>query len=163
MSRMLATGGLLVAIALLMLAVLVQIFRSSDPPRWTTRGWISEVLAVMMICTLALGAVRLGAGTIEAFRTAPDYLDLGLLALVMLVSIVVWRKLRKGAARPKAVESAGVGPRPRREGRERVEGLGARAAASPVRDTAAVSRAISQHPLQYAPGASGARMGCPET
>jgi hypothetical protein len=138
---MLATGGLLVSIALLTLAVLVQVFRSSDAPRWTTRGWISEVLAVMIICALALGAIRLGAGTIEAFRTGLDYLDLGLLVLVLLVSIVVWRRLKQGA-RPKAVESAAEGPELLREGREKVKYVGARAAASPVRDTAAASRTI---------------------
>jgi hypothetical protein len=139
---MLATGGLLVAIALLTLAVLVQVFCGSDPPGWTTRGWISELLAVMIICAVALGAVRLGAGTIEAFRTGLDYLDLGLLALVLLVSIVVFRRLKQEAW-PQAVESAAEGPELLRKGREKVKGVGAGAAASPVRDTAAVSRAIS--------------------
>lgn len=99
---MLATGGLLVAIALLTLAVLVPIFQRSDPPRWTTRAWIGELVTVSIVCGLALGLVYLGAGTIDAIQTSPSYLDLGLLAVVLVASIPIWRRLK--AARPKAVE-----------------------------------------------------------
>jgi hypothetical protein len=101
---MLATGGLLAAIALLTLAALVPIFQHSDPPRWTTRGWIGELVTVSIVCGLALGLVYLGAGAIEAMQTGPSYLDLGLLAGVLVVSIAAWRRLK--AARPKAVEPA---------------------------------------------------------
>jgi hypothetical protein len=101
---MLATGGLLTSIALLMLAALVPVFRSSAPPRWTTRGWIGELVTVSIVCTLALGLGCLGAGAIDAFQTGPDGLDLGLLALVLLASFVIWRRLQ--AARAKAVGPA---------------------------------------------------------
>ena len=50
---MLAIGGLLVAIALLTLAVLAPVFRRENPPRWTTRGWIGEVVTLAIVCTLA--------------------------------------------------------------------------------------------------------------
>jgi hypothetical protein len=99
---MLATGGLLVSIALLTLAVLVPIFHRSDPPRWTTRGWIGEVVTVSIVCTLALGLGCLGAGAVDAFQMGLNWLDLGLLALVLLASFGVWRRLN--AARPKALE-----------------------------------------------------------
>jgi hypothetical protein len=104
MATMLATGGLLLSIALLTFAALVPMFRSSAPPQWTTRGWIGELVTVSIVCTLALGLGCLGAGAIDAFQTGPDWLDLGLLALVLLASIVIWRRLY--AARPKAVEPA---------------------------------------------------------
>ena len=107
---MLATGGLLVSIALLTLAALVPVFRSSDPPRWTTRGWIGELVTVSIVCTLALGLGCLGAGAIDAFQTGPDGLDLGLLAVVLIASIVIWRRLR--AVRPKAVGPAASGDVP---------------------------------------------------
>ena len=102
---MLATGGLLVSIALLTLAVLVPIFHSSDPPRWATRGWIGEVVTVALVSTLALGLVYLVAGAIDAFQTGPDYLDLGLLAVVLIASIAIWRRL-KARPRQKAAEPA---------------------------------------------------------
>lgn len=101
---MLATGGLLLSIALLTLAVLAPVFRSSDPPRWTTRGWIGEIVTVSIVGTLALGVGCLGAGAIEAFQAGPDPLDLGLLVLVLAAATVIWRRLK--AARPKALEPA---------------------------------------------------------
>src|SRR5919106_6629067 len=99
---MLATGGFLVSIALLTLAALVPVFRSSAPPRWTTRDWIGEVVTVSIVCTLALGLGCLGAGAIDAFQMGPNWLDLGLLALVLLASFGVWHRLN--ATRPKALE-----------------------------------------------------------
>jgi hypothetical protein len=102
---MLATGGLLLSIALLTLAVLVPVFHSSDPPRWATRGWIGEVVTVALVSTLALGLVYLVAGAIDASKTGPDYLDLGLLAVVLVASIVIWRRL-KARTRQKAAEPA---------------------------------------------------------
>ena len=106
---MLATGGLLVSIALLTLAALAQVFRNSAPPQWAPRGWIGEVLAVTIICALALGAVHLGAGTIDAMRTGPDYLDLGLLAVVLLASFLIWRGLNTRARRTAVDPDASVG------------------------------------------------------
>jgi hypothetical protein len=90
---MLTTGGLLVSIALLTLAAVAPVFRSSHPPRWTTRGWIGELVTLAIVCTLALGLGYLGAGAIAAFQAGLDYLDLGLLAVILLVSIVIWRRL----------------------------------------------------------------------
>jgi hypothetical protein len=99
---MLATGGLLVSIALLTLAVIAPVFRSSNPPQWTTRGWIGELITLAIVCTLALGLGYLGAGAIDAFRTGPDYLDLSLLVVVLFALVVVWRGL-KARAGPNAV------------------------------------------------------------
>ena len=97
---MLATGGLLVAIALLALAAVAPVFGSDNPPRWATHGWVGELLTLAIVCTMALGVGYLGAGAIDAFQTGADYLDLGLLGLVLLVSVVLWRRLNP---RPKAV------------------------------------------------------------
>jgi hypothetical protein len=101
---MLATGGLLVSIALLTLAAVAPVFRSSTPPRWTTRGWIGEVVTLAIVCTLALGLGYFGAGVIGALQTGPDYVDLGLLAVVLFVSVVIWRGLNARAG-PKAGEA----------------------------------------------------------
>jgi hypothetical protein len=105
---MLAIGALLLSIALLTFAVLVPVFRSSNPPRWTTRGWVGELVTVVIVSTLALGLVYFLAGVASAFQTGPDYLDLGLLALVLLASIVIWRRLST-RARQEAVEPAASG------------------------------------------------------
>lgn len=102
---MLAIGGLLVCAALLTLAALVPVFRRSDPPRWTTRGWVGEVVTIAIVCTMALGLGYLGAGAIDAFEVGPDYLDLVLLAGVLLATVVIWRWLN-ARARPRAVAVA---------------------------------------------------------
>jgi len=93
---MLATGGLLVSVALLTLALLVPVFHRTDPPRWTTRGWIGEDATAAIVGMLALGLVFVGTGAIEAFRTGLRHLDLGLLAVVLVASIVMWRRLKAG-------------------------------------------------------------------
>ena len=90
---MLTTGGLLTAIALLTLAAVAPLFRRENPPEWTTRGWIGEVVTLAIVCTLALGLGYLGAGAIEALQTGPDFLDLGLLGVVLLISVLIARRL----------------------------------------------------------------------
>jgi hypothetical protein len=120
---MLATGGLLTAIALLTLAAVAPVFRSDNPPRWTTYGWVGELVTLAIVCTLALGLGYLGAGAIEAFQTGPDYIDLGLLAVVLFASIVIWRRLN-ARVRPKAVEAdAGMHVRVPGTGEERRGGV----------------------------------------
>lgn len=94
---MLATGGLLMSIALLTLVVVAPVFRSENPPRWATYGWVGELVTLAIVCTLAIGVGYLGAGAIDAFQTGVDYLDLGLLGLVLLVSVVLWRRLNPRA------------------------------------------------------------------
>ena len=108
-SDVLAAGGLLVAIALLALAAVAPAFRTANPPRWTTRGWIAELITLAIVCTLALGLGYLGAGALAAFQTKPEYVDLGLLAGVVLVAIVIWRglKARGGAAGPAPAAASG--------------------------------------------------------
>jgi hypothetical protein len=110
---MLATGGLMTAIALLTLAAVAPVFRSENPPRWTTRGWIGEVVTLAIVCTLALGLGYLGAGAIEAFETGADLLDIALLGMVLLVSVLIVRRLsarnRTGVV-ARAVSSYAPGP-----------------------------------------------------
>jgi ABC-type multidrug transport system permease subunit len=106
---MLATGGLLVAIALLALAVVAPVFRRENPPRWTTRGWIEELVTVAIVCTLALGLGYLGAGVIAAFQAGLDLLDLGVLAGVVLVAIVIWRWLKARAEATSGPVAAAAG------------------------------------------------------
>jgi hypothetical protein len=100
----LAIGGFSVCIVLLTLAAVAPIFRSSNPPRWTTRGLVGEMVTLAIVCPLALGLGYLGAGTIDAFQTGPDFLDLGLLAGAVLVTVVIWRWL-KGRVGPGAPET----------------------------------------------------------
>jgi hypothetical protein len=108
---MLATGGLLVAIALLALAAVAPVFRRANPPRWTRRGWIGELVTLVIVCTLALGLGYLGAGLIAAVQTGVDYLDLGLLAGVALVAVVTWRRLKaRAGARTEPTSAAAPGP-----------------------------------------------------
>jgi hypothetical protein len=75
----LAIGGLLVCVALLTLAAIARVVRSSNPPRWTTNR-VGEIISLAIAGSLPLGLACLGAGLIGAVQTGPDYLDLGLLA-----------------------------------------------------------------------------------
>ena len=85
------------SIALLTLAAVAPVFRSDDPPRWATYGWVGELVTLAIVCTMALGLGYLGAGAIDAYQTGADYLDLGLLVVVLLVSVVLWRRLNPRA------------------------------------------------------------------
>lgn len=108
---MLAIGGLLTCVALLTLAAVAPLFRRSNPPRWTTYGGVCEAVTLAIVCTLALGVGYLGAGTIAALETRPDYLDLGLLAGVALVAVVIWRGLKaRAVATAGRVPAAASGP-----------------------------------------------------
>jgi hypothetical protein len=109
-SNVLATGGLLVCIALLTLAAVAPAFRSDNPPRWTTYGWVGEVVTLAIVSTLAIGVGYVGAGAIDAAQTGVDYLDLGLLAGVLLVAAVIWRQW-KARARAKSLGAEATGPR----------------------------------------------------
>ena len=94
---MLATGGVLISIGLLTFTLLVRIFRRSDPPRWTTRGWVGEIVTIGLVSMLALGATCLIAGVIGMVRDGADLLQVALLALVVLLALVIGRKLRSNA------------------------------------------------------------------
>jgi hypothetical protein len=106
---MLATGGLLAAVALLALAAVAPVFRRADPPRWTTHGWIGELVALAIVCTLALGLGYLGAGAVATFQKGPDLVDLGLLAGLALVAVVIWRWLKARVAPTAGPAAAAVG------------------------------------------------------
>lgn len=119
----------MVSIALLTLAAVAPVFRSSNPPRWTTRGWIGELVTLAIVCTLALGLGYLGAGAIDAFQTGPDYVDLGLLVVVLVALVVVWRRLSARAGARAAETDSGVYVRAPRSGEGYRDG---RRAAGPV-------------------------------
>jgi len=100
---MLAIGGLLTCAAVLVLAAVAPAFRSDNPPRWATYGWVGEVVTLVIVCTLAIGIGYLGAGAIHAFQTGVDYLDLALLAGVVLITVVI-RRQWQARARARALE-----------------------------------------------------------
>jgi hypothetical protein len=105
----LTIGGLLVCVGILTLAAVAPAFRSSDPPQWTRRGWVGELVTLTIVCTFAIGVGYLGAGAIGAVQTGPDVLDLGLLAGVLVVAAMVWRRLN-ARVRPRALAVAAVAP-----------------------------------------------------
>ena len=89
---MMALGALLTCSALLALAVLAIVFRRPDPPRWTTSTWADELISVGLVSLFALGLATFVAGAVDAFREGVQLVDLGLLAAVLLGSVVIWRR-----------------------------------------------------------------------
>jgi hypothetical protein len=90
---MLALGALLTCSALFGIAAVAILFRRPDPPRWTTRSWAGEFVAIALVCALALGMGYLVAGSISAYQQGLEAIDLGLLAAVLALALVAWRKL----------------------------------------------------------------------
>lgn len=90
---MLALGGLLVSVALLALAALAVLFRRPNAPRWTTRSWVHEIGIITVVCLLTMGVAYLITGGVDAYQAGVHLVDLGLLAGVLVVACVVWRRL----------------------------------------------------------------------
>jgi hypothetical protein len=111
---MLAFGGLLISAALLGLAASAIVFRSPNPPRWT--AWSGELITLAIVTLFALGLANLIAGASDAYEQGPRLADLGLLAAVLGVALMIWRRLDLGArlrsmtAAPHAPTSAGLRP-----------------------------------------------------
>jgi hypothetical protein len=100
----LAIGGLLVCAAVLTLAAIGPLFRSDRPPKWTTYGWVGEAVTLTIVCALALGIASIGAGVVEAVQTGLDYLDLALLAGVVVVAFAL-RRWWQSRVRPGALQA----------------------------------------------------------
>jgi hypothetical protein len=103
---MLALGGLLISAALLALAAAATVFRSPNPPRWT--AWSGELITLAIVTLFALGLANLIAGASDAYERGPRLADLGLLAVVLVGALVIWRwfglgaRLRSMTAAPQA-------------------------------------------------------------
>ena len=113
---MLTLGGLLTCVAILALAALAIVFRSPNPPRWTTWSWAEELISVSLVSAFALGLAMFVAGAFRAYQEGLPLVDLGLLAVVLVGAIVIWRRLdlRAGfrviTAQPVGAEAHRAGP-----------------------------------------------------
>lgn len=90
---MLALGGLLISAALLTLAAFAVVVRRPHPPRWATWGWIHELVTVAVAGLLTIGVGHLVAAGMAAYREGPQLVDLGLLAAVLCIAFLIWRRL----------------------------------------------------------------------
>jgi hypothetical protein len=93
---MLALGGLLICGALLALAGFAIVFRSPNPPRWTT--WSDGPVTIAVIATFAFGFAEFIAGASRAYEEGVSLVDLGLLAAVLVAAFAIGRGLRRHAA-----------------------------------------------------------------
>jgi hypothetical protein len=109
---MLPLGGLLTCAAILALAALAVVFRSPNPPRWTTWSWAGELISVGLVSLFALGLAMFVAGAFGAYQEGLQLVDLGLLAAVLLGTFVIWRRLNLRAGfRAMPAEPVGVDAR----------------------------------------------------
>jgi hypothetical protein len=90
---MLTYGGLSLCASVLALAALLPLFRAPNARPSLTVGWLGEVITIAIVCAFALGVGFLVTGTIHAYQEGPNYVDLGLVAGVLLGSLLIWRKL----------------------------------------------------------------------
>jgi hypothetical protein len=113
---MLPLGALLTCAAILALATLAIVFRSPNPPRWTTWSWTGELMSVGLVSLFALGLAMFVAGALGAYQEGLQLVDLGLLAAVLLVALVIWRRIdlrarfRAMAAEPVGTDARSAGP-----------------------------------------------------
>jgi hypothetical protein len=113
---MLPLGGLLTCAAILALAALAVVFRSPNPPRWTTWSWAGELISVGLVALFALGLAMFVAGAVGAYHEGLQLVDLGLLAAVLLAAVVIWRRLNLRAgframpAEPVGADARSAGP-----------------------------------------------------
>ena len=113
---MLTLGGLLTSAAVLTLAALAIVFRSPNPPRWTTTSWAGELISVGLVSLFALGLAMFVAGAVDAYREGLRLIELGLLAVVLFGAFLIWRRLdvrarfRATAAAPGGADAPSMGP-----------------------------------------------------
>jgi hypothetical protein len=112
---MLPLGALLTCAAILALAALAIVFRSPNPPRWTTWSWVGELISVGLVSLFALGLAMFVARAVSAYQEGPKLVEVGLLAAVLLGALVVWRRLDL-RARFRAIAAEPVGADPRSAG-----------------------------------------------
>ena len=90
---MLTIGALLVCSALLAFAALTLIFRRPEPPRWTRRSAVGEIVTIALVTLLTFGVGYLAAGAITAYRDGVGPIDLGFMVVVVVATVVAWRHL----------------------------------------------------------------------
>jgi hypothetical protein len=135
---MLALGAFLTYGAFVTLAVFALVHRRPDAPRWVTASWAGEVVSIAIVAMLAMGVAELIAGATSAYQDGPDLVDLGLLAVVLLAAILIWRKLDlRARMRAPAVDSRaslqGAGGAEAGRGAQPTPGMPATSAPAPSR------------------------------
>ena len=103
---MLTNGSLLLCSVLLAFAALSRVCDRPVPPRWTKRSGVAELLT-MIFATLivsGLGSLAAGIGAVGAYQGSINPVDLGIVALVLAGTAVLWWWLsaRDRAAHPTA-------------------------------------------------------------
>jgi hypothetical protein len=91
---MLELGFLVGGATILAFVILYPIFRQPVPPRWTQNGLIAEVVTVALVAGFACGIFLIVAGLIKVAQTGISLLHIGLLAVVLVVLAMAWRRLR---------------------------------------------------------------------
>ena len=110
---MLIMGVVLIATALLTLAALVPVFRAPQPPRWTRSRWVGELVTLTIVGAFTFGLTGLCAGAYRAYQFGPTLLEVGVIALTLGLTVVLWRlpgrrRERVTPAAPTLVASTGI-------------------------------------------------------
>lgn len=94
---MLMLGVVLIAAAFLTLVALLSVFRAPVPPRWTRPRWVGELVTLGIVGAFTLGLASFCAGVYRAFASGLTLLDIGVVALTLGLTVVVWPRLKPRA------------------------------------------------------------------
>jgi hypothetical protein len=97
-SAMLALGGVLGAIALLMMAFLTPVLRAEPAPRWSNFPLLLELIAVAIAGGLTVGLTLVAVGVMDEIAHGFDLLDASALVAAMALGLAIWRWSQRRAA-----------------------------------------------------------------
>lgn len=125
LSMPLLLASLPLALFLLGLRVATGLYRRRQPPAWTASAALTEVVCVVLVSLLAVGAALLAAALATVLRAGDRPIDVGSATVLVAAALLLWWRLPRPQP-PRVplsvVEGGGGGRAARAERRPRPTG-----------------------------------------